>query len=812
MKAFGDLLRTHRVEARLSQEQLADRAEVSAQAVSALETGTRRRPYATTVAALSDALGLTGRDRDEFRESSERGRAGSHPAATEPEREQSGLPGYPTSFVGRSDEIVDVLELVQGHRLVTITGAGGVGKTRLVVQVAQQICRHWEDGASFVDLASVRDPALVPAKIASALDATLGDGDVVRQLAGHLRSRHVLLILDNCEHMLSTVADIVHQIVRDCPRVTIIATSRERLGLAGEAVFRVPSLAVPDDRVPYSDGRWFAATALFLDRAASADRAFVLDEERYRVIVDICRRLDGIPLAIELAAARLPALGLFGLREQLHRHFGILASGNRDLPERQRTMLSTIAWSYAALERHDRVILRRLAVFAGGFTLDAAETICADSRIGAQDVVLAVASLVDKSLVVPDFEGLSTRYRLLESTRAFAWQMFVDSSDFAAVSRHHAEWLANVADDANATYLRMSRKTWMGKFEPWLDNARAALTWALGPDGDAVLAGRIVGGLRGMWRSAGLSLECRRWATSVLEHIDADSNPEVAARSFRALAQCTNGRARIAAASRAEELLRGGDDHVGLASSLIVHAQGLTQVGEFEEALSVVDSGLAMLEEHGLGQSLFSARALYDRGTILRKLGRTDEAAIELAEALAIAHAIGDEWISLDVQVALVEVQFDAGNVSQALVLANVALDGARKLRWEAFEISILNSIATCCVVLQKYDEAANAADRALFLARDREPLGFCLAIQHLSAVAAVRGRMVEAARLLGFADASLQRESYERPASERVTRAVVLEILTKNLEGSALRNLMTFGASLTEEAAIAQASSARAA
>lgn len=800
---FGTLLRRHRVEAKLSQEELAARAAVSPKAVSASECGVRRHPYAATVSALADALHLAGSSREEFRESA--GRRGTNGVGRGISESETVVPAFPTSFVGRAAEIEDLLGLVQAHRLLTITGAGGVGKTRLAVQVAQHPHRHWRDGASFVDLASVGELDLVPATIASAIGVGPGDGNALRSLTAHMRSLHALLILDNCEHVLPSVSAIAHAIIRDCPRVTIIATSRERLGLAGEVVYRIQGLDIPDERVEYSNGRSYAAPALFVDRASSADPRFVLTEARYRTIVDVCRRLDGMPLAIELAAARMPALGLPGLRDQLNLHFSILSNGGPDLPDRQRTMIATIAWSYAALSDTERMLLRRLAVFAGGFTLDAAEDVCADEG-AVEEIVPALVSLVEKSLVAPDFDGPDSRYRLLESTREFSWGMFLESPDCCAVRRRHAEWLAAFADRAYGKYLRMSRQAWMALVEPWLNNARAALTWALGPDGDATLAGRIVGGLRGMWRTAGLHLECRRWALASLEQIDVARTPDVAAQVFRALALVSNGRERVAAARRAEALLRGTEDLVGLATSLVLMTQGLIQAGSFAEALPVIDEAVDLLQRCGMDRSLFQARAFYERCAVLRGLDQNAEVAAQLDEALMIAHAFGDEEIALDVHYALAEAAFDAGDVMGALRRADVALQDARRLRWDAIEITILNSIAAYHIALEQYDDAGSAAERALSLSRDREPLGFCLSLQHLATVAAARGMTATAARLLGFVDARLDRESYERNEAERRAHARLRTLVANAVEPCAVPALVALGAAYDDDSAATEA------
>jgi predicted ATPase len=357
------------------------------------------------------------------------------------ERIRYRLPAEASSFVGRGHELAELRALLGRTRLLTLTGTGGTGKTRLALELARGVEQSYADGGALVELATVTRPAQVTAAVAAALDVqVLPDQPARDALVEVLAARTLLLVLDNCEHVLGASAALADALLRGAPGVTILATSREPTRVPGEVVFRVPSLAIPDpERVASTDDLLgFEAVRLFVERAAAASPGFALDDENRADVARICFRLDGLPLALELAAARLGALGPNAVAERLDDRFRLLRAGGATAPTRQQTLEATLAWSHELLEEDERILFRRLAVFAGGFELDAVEQVCA----GDADVL---ARLVEKSLVTPDGEGRERRYRLLETVRIYAAQRLDEGGERAELRERHARWALALA-------------------------------------------------------------------------------------------------------------------------------------------------------------------------------------------------------------------------------------------------------------------------------------------------------------------------------------------------------------------------------
>lgn len=414
------MLRRYRKRAGLSQEALAGDAGVSVESIGALERGVRRAPHRDTVGALAIVLGLDETERAAFEETAERARArGTGPTLSSEPGPGRRLPSQATSLVGRGADVEAILALLGGARLVTVTGPGGVGKTRVALEAAGRSIR---DGRTpyFVDLGSQADGVAAAGALAASFDAGFGDGGATLEaLVAVLGSREALFVLDNCERVVADVAHVVSTVLRACPRIAFLATSRERLAVGGEAVYRLPGLETPNE-VPATvrEARRYDALDLFFERATAYDRTFVPTEASLEHAVDICRRLDGIPLALELAAARVATLGLSELRKRLHDGLD-LSGGPRNLPARQRAISATIAWSYDLLGERERALLHAFAAFPDEFSLADA---CAASapRFDAQAVTAALTSLVDKSLLGVVLADGVARYRMLRSLRAFA--------------------------------------------------------------------------------------------------------------------------------------------------------------------------------------------------------------------------------------------------------------------------------------------------------------------------------------------------------------------------------------------------------
>jgi predicted ATPase/DNA-binding CsgD family transcriptional regulator len=422
---FGQSLRRHRLAVGLTREALARRAGLSARGIADLERGSRRFPYRDTVQRLADALVLDVTQRAVLVTAARRASIVSQtPSGAPLGAFGHNLPVALTSFIGRERELADVQARLADARLLTLTGVAGCGKTRLALEVAWASLDHFSDGVWLVQLAPLADPALVQRSVAAVVGVrdTAGQS-IVSALAARLRGKRVLLVLDNCEHLLDACAQLMDALLRACSDVTVLATSREALGLTGEVAWRVPSLPVPDPRrlPPLPELQQNAAVQLFVERAMACQPHFVLTERNAPAVAQICQRLDGIPLALELGAGRMDGLTAEQLAARLDERFRLLTGGSRAALPRQQTLRATVDWSYDLLSDPERRLLNRLSVFAGGWTLEAAEAVCAGDGIEREEVVDLLLQLVRKSLVVAREGGDGAeRYRLLETLRQYA--------------------------------------------------------------------------------------------------------------------------------------------------------------------------------------------------------------------------------------------------------------------------------------------------------------------------------------------------------------------------------------------------------
>ncbi|MBW3663763.1 MAG: LuxR C-terminal-related transcriptional regulator [Actinobacteria bacterium] len=435
------------------------------------------------------------------------------------------LPVQVTSFVGRSGELAEVTRLLEGTRVLTLTGAGGSGKTRLSLEAARGLGDRYPDGTWWADLASLADPDLVPAAVASAAGVQGQPGEsLIETLQRSLRERHTLVIVDNCEHVIEVAAKLVDAVVHACPGVDVLATSREPLGIDGETAFRVPSLSLPaDDASSIGAVGQTEAAQLFVDRARSVRPNFRLTEVNTPAVAQVCRRLDGIPLAIELAASRVRMLSPEQIADGLTDRFRLLTGGPRTAVPRQRTLEASVEWSYGLLSDQERLVLARLSAFAGTFGLDGAEQVCTDEGINSYQVLDLLSVLVDRSLVQVDESTGDARYRLLETIRVFARQRLADLDDPARVRDRHLAFCVGLAEQGRLG-LVLDFDTWHARLAAEVDNLRAAMEWAVA-SGDPLDVVKIAEPIFGFWIIRGLYAEMQRrlrdaTASPVLETVD----------------------------------------------------------------------------------------------------------------------------------------------------------------------------------------------------------------------------------------------------------------------------------------------------
>jgi predicted ATPase/class 3 adenylate cyclase len=597
------------------------------------------------------------------------------------------LPAQLSVFIGRDREVAEVRALVESSRLVTLTGAGGAGKTRLGLQVAAELLDGSGDGVWLVELAAVTDEDAVAPAVSEALRLAAQPGrPVLETLLDALAPQDVLIVLDNCEHLIGACAKTAELIVRRCPRVRLLATSREPLGVGGETIYRVPSLSLPgpDDTGPAAAGS-SDAVALFADRTRASGVALSVDEQTASVGVSVCRRLDGMPLAIELAAARLRSMSLGELHDRLDQRFRLLTGGSRTALKRQQTLRATIGWSYSLLTGTEQLMLARLSVFAGSFGLDAAEAVCGFGDLDVLDVAGLLGSLVDKSLVVAEQAGAGLRYRLLETIRLFAAERLAEAGEEAAAvtAAHCAHYLA-VAEAAAAHLAGPGQGSWLARLDADQANLRRAAQHAAdGPDGTAVVL-RLGVALWRYWQTRSRDQEAFALLAPVLGRPDAGADPGLFAAALFAAAW--NVPAARHFAEQAVQVARPlGDDRL-LISALTALCKAHYWAGELEAALPFGQESVERARRLGDDVLLGVSLLIY-----LIPLGTIDPARCPplYAEAFACTGRSGDHLIDCDLHNNAAVTAQASGDLPAARAHLDAAARAARQIGWQAVHLSV---------------------------------------------------------------------------------------------------------------------------
>ena len=768
--SFGVTLRRLRIAAALSQEELASRAGLSLRGVSDLERGERRAPHLATVRLLADALALGPEDRQALLAASRPSASSETPSPPTPGAAR--LPRPMTPLIGRERELAELSALLEQHAtcLVTVTGPGGSGKTRLALEVGDRLQARFAGGMAFVDLAPVTDHALVLPTIASALGVRERAGQrLLDTLAAVLIRTRMAILLDNCEHLLVAAPDVA-ALFTAVPVLTVLATSREPLRLRGERVYPLLPLQLPDEDTHsgLDELAGVPAVALFVERARAADPAFVLAAENARAVAGICRRLDGLPLALELAAARVRLLPPEALLARLQQALPLLTGGSRDLPVRQQTLRGAIAWSHDLLSEGERALYRRLSAFTGGWTLEAAEAVANPDET--LDVLDGMASLLDKSLVRQvDTEYGEPRFTMLETIREFALdQLKRHPSEEEAVRTSHAAYYADLALGACAG-LRCGLPSAMQQMRAEQDNLRAMLARLL-DNGDAETALRVAGSsLNVYWTIAGGQFgEGRDWLDRALR---AGERASPAARAWGqngaawlALFQGDVATARKAAIA-CQSLAHGSDDpHLAITSPLVLCA--------VEDAAGRIDAAVPLAV-----QSVTAARALHDPcclgwalwtlGTVQWRASNLGEATIALEEALAIYQELGSYW----------------GQADTLMILANVARSDGDLARASRLQADALRARLDFGEMVGIYDDLVG-----------------------LAAIAQAAGRFDSAARLLGAEETFRAFSGYEGYGVTPALREQTRQALVEHLGDASFEQAWDAGKGLSTKRAIAEA------
>jgi len=719
------------------------------------------------------------------------------------ESKRSNLPTPLTSFIGRERELTEIKRLLASKRLVTIVGAGGIGKTRCALQAATAVIDAYRDGVWIAELGSIRDPALVTTTVAHALGVhdRAGTGSI-EALSEHVKSRQVLLLLDNCEHLLQVCAELAETLLGRGNNLTVMATRREPLRVAGEHSYPLSPLSLPEPGSNLESLQRSEAVALFVERVQRQLRDFELTPERAPAVTDLCIHLDGIPLALELAAARAQSLSVEQINLRLADRFRLLTAGARTALPRQQTLRATLDWSYGLLTEPERVVLRRLAIFPGGFTVEAASSVASDEYIDEYAVIDVLSQLVSRSLVIADMTTNATRYRLLETTRAYALEKLVEVGETHAINRRHGQFFRETFDRVFDHWLQTSDTEWHSEYAPELGNIRTALDWAFGPDGDAELGVALAGASGPLWSTLGLFNEGVQRLELAGARIDSSISEPNQARLWNWLGRLLDEaplRARPAL-ERSVELYRRIGDELGLGISLARLGRVLTLMGKFDQAEAALSEARPFLEYAPIPQ----ARNYYffNSGFLNAFSGDLGAARRNYEKALIIERQAGNEFALLATMGNLANVNWALGDLDAAaasLREQEALLRGSRVRTNRLLGFALMNLSG----VLTEKGEV----DEALMLAREGLPLvresgSAWLFIDHVALRAARAGKLDSAGRLAGYADAVHAANGAARQFIEARTRDQLHAVLREALPSHELDRLLAEGAKMSEDEA----------
>ena len=733
--------------------------------------------------------------------------AATHPSAPELASAASNLPAQLTAFIGRARVVAEIKVIIENARLVTLLGPGGLGKTRTALHVAAELRDGTGDGVWFVDLAPLRGATYVVPALASVFGVREEPSvPLLASVLDFLATKRLLIVLDNCEHVIDAAREVTDAILRGCPDVRIVATTREALGVGGEAVYRLPTLGVPaeGEDLTAQEALRYEAVALFVARARAADARFALSDANAATVAEICRRLDGIALAIELAAPRVKLLSLVQLCAKLGERFRLLTGGSKMVEPRQQTLRALIDWSYDLLGEDEQRLFRRLAIFSGGWTLDAATAVCSDGDADEYATLDLLTSLSDKSLVVVEFSDEAQRFRLLESMRAYAWERMRAASEFETLARRRADFFAAfVGDGSNLGAAMLAR---LAAIEPEIDNVREVLTWALQERNDVELGARLAFGLGRFW-STQLPREGERWLELARREIGEVADPLLAARLASALAaMLAHGSfERFDATERALAAARAVGDPLVLSKALSACGEQLAPQRRSDEARAAFEEALALARASR--SEWDTARALAGLGMLA--LDRDDlEAARQIGhQAMVIFETLGAIDGVAYVSIALGQAEFRLGNVERAVTLTKRARKAYGELNNNRSSACAANYLAAFAIEAGDREEARyHARDSLALLRSDRHPMFLSEAIGHLALLATLGGDAERGSLLQGYVEAAFRRVAHEPGSAIERCYQRHERLLLETFGPDGLEKRMAEGATLSEERAVEEA------
>ena len=719
-----------------------------------------------------------------------------------PDNKLTNLPEALTSFIGRERELVEIKRLLPGKRLVTIVGAGGIGKTRLALQAAAEVVDAYCDGVWLAELASIRDASLVPTAVAKSLGVPERSSTPVSEsLRAYLKSRQVLVILDNCEHLLDACASLADTLLQGDAQLTILATSRDPLRVAGEQTYPLQPLSLPSQGAKVEIMR-SEAVQLFVERVQRQLPDFELTAARAPAVAELCIHLDGIPLALELAAARARSLSVEQINARLGDRFRLLTSGSRTALPRQQTLRATLDWSYDLLAEHERVVLRRLSTFPGDFSVDAASAVASDATIDPFAVIDLLSQLVARSLVIADTSVGRTRFRLLETTRAYALEKLAEADEVDDIRRRHAQFYRDFFEPALDDRLRKPVGEWRETYLPELDNVRAALEWSIDGAGDPAIGVALAGASGELWGMLGLFGEGVRRLEGAIDRIGPDTPESHQARLWLWLGRLVDETPNQAlkAFERAVELYRRLDDALGLGHALVRLGRVLAFMGRLQEAEAVLDEAysrlngvapprlLSLYMSHVAFMKTFAgdlagARTYYERSLELDRKAGDEFGALAIIGNLAnVIWALGD---------------LDAAETStreQVALLRNSPVSTRRLLGYA------LSNLAGVLAERGELDQALVAAREGLPLVK--EDGSAWIFTDHVALRAALAGKLANAARLAGYSRYTWSANEATRQPIEARAHDRLCALLRDKLDPGELERLLAEGAKLSEDEA----------
>ncbi len=724
----------------------------------------------------------------------------SAPAAPAAPTEKGNLPRTMPTLFGRDDDIAALEKLVTIHRVVTVVGAGGLGKTRLAQAVAHTLRDAYADGAWLVELAPVSDPLLLPAAVAQALGFTLpGKKSAQDEVIDTLHNRSLLLVLDNCEHVVLAASAFAQAVLDHAPQVHLLATSQELLKVNGEHLYRLAPLTLPAaDELAAAQAS--GAVALFVDRVTALQPSFTLTELNVADVTDICRQLDGLPLAIELAAARVPLLGIAGVRERLNERFRMLTGGARAAPRRQQTLHETLDWSHSLLNADERAVFRRAGVFVGGFTLPAAQHALSDAQLDEWAVLDHLGALVDKSLLVAD-PTEPPRYRLLESARAYASEKLQDAGEINSTRERHARAMLALFEEACAQLWTITRDVRFERCLPDIDNLRAALDWAQDAD-DAELHIALAGAAGWIWSEAGQLSEGQRRCELAMTRIDAATAAALEARMQKWWSQFPHNDSAVALAA----ILRAADLYREIGDSRGLYVATCCAVGIAARNGDIAASEQWLREAdllHDAGWPPASRyHVLQERGALAFYKHRYEEAEAATGEALRLATTLGDQQLMRAALANLALSSSARGDLGQAVARGRALVAMQRRDLFDGIATHTFANYGTALTEFGELDEALSVLREAAPMLTRQGILRMCL--DTIALLAFKRGRIPDAALALGRSDALFVKFNHQRygPVFQRI-RDEVLSGLQQALSAADLERLLAEGAALSDEEAV---------